>query len=77
MARVPELNVTEIPLPWKHPFGLVVGYEYPADRPNVVDVVFDSGLKAAETKTSMYAQRQNGVWDIARFVPMRYRMVIR
>ena len=68
-----EMNVTDIPRPWAHKWDVVVDVEYPADRPNVVDLVFADGLKTAETKTSVYAQRKSGEWDIARFVPKSAR----
>jgi len=61
--------VTNIPLPWQHPHGeTVIGHEFPEDRPLVVDLVFASGLKTVETRTAMYKQRRDGVWDLARFV---------
>lgn len=60
--------VTEIGLPWKHPFGTVVAVEYPADRPMVVDLVLSSGNRTAETRTALYTQKPNGLWDLARFV---------
>lgn len=65
---VDSVAVTDIPLPWKHPFGTVVGYEYPADRPRVVDLVLSDGLRTAETRTAVYRQRKDDTWDIARFV---------
>ena len=65
---IAEMNVTEIPMPWTHKWGTVVGIEHPQDRPNVVDLVFSNGLKTAETKTATYAQKPNGSWEIARFV---------
>jgi hypothetical protein len=61
--------VTDIPFPWKRPHGeTVTGHEFPEDRPMVVDLVFASGLRTAETRTAMYLQRPDGVWDLARFV---------
>ena len=66
MARI-EMAVTDIPVPWQHPHGTVAGHEFPADRPNVVDLVFSNGLKTAETRGAMYAQKKDGSWDLARF----------
>lgn len=74
MPRTPaEMTVTDIPMPWVHKMGVVVDVEYPEDRPLVVDLVFSSGLKTAESKGSVYAQRRNGEWDIARFVSKKDR----
>jgi hypothetical protein len=63
-----RMKVTDIPRPWIHPWGTVVGVEYPEDRPLVVDLVFDSGQKTAETRTAIYAQAEGGWWDLARLV---------
>ena len=60
--------VTEIPTPWLHPFGKVTGVEYPADRPNVVDLVLSTGHRTTETRTARYLRGRDGVWDLARFV---------
>jgi len=54
-------KVQEIPLPWRHcRIGMVVRIEYPHDRPLVVDLVFEDGLKMAETKDSRYIEHANG-----------------
>ena len=60
------MNVNDIPLPFKHPFGTVVDREYPADRPLVVDLVLADGTKTAETKTADYALTPSEVWDLSR-----------
>jgi hypothetical protein len=64
----PTALVTEIPTPWTHPFGTVVGVEYPADRPMVVDLVLADGLRTVETRTALYAQLGTGTWDLARHI---------
>jgi hypothetical protein len=54
-------KVQEIPLPWRHRrIGIVVAIEYPPDRPAVVDLVFEDGLRMAETKDSRYIRHANG-----------------
>lgn len=68
MITYPTALVTEIPTPWNHPFGVVVGVEYPADRPLVVDLVLADGLRTVETRTALYAQVPTGTWDLARFI---------
>ena len=68
MITYPTALVTEIPTPWAHPFGVVVGVEYPADRPLVVDLVLADGLRTVETRTALYAQVPTGTWDLARFI---------
>lgn len=56
--------VEELHVPWQHPWGLVVRYEEPADRPNVIDLVFASGNRTAETRGARY--RWDGdCWDLA------------
>ena len=68
MTTTQPTVVTEIALPWIHPYGLVVALEYPEDRPEVVDLRFTDGLRTAETRTALYLRGAGGVWDLARFV---------
>ena len=65
MTSTETTLVTEIALPWRHPFGLVTAVEYPADRPRVVDLVLANGNRTAETRTARYALGAGGVWDLA------------
>jgi hypothetical protein len=60
MGAIP---VEDIPLPWRHHWGTVIRLEFPADRPNVVDVVFSDETKFAETKGARYMKRIDDVWD--------------
>jgi hypothetical protein len=71
MTSTETTLVTEIALPWRHPFGLVVAVEYPADRPRVVDLVLANGNRTAETRTARYALGAGGVWDLARLAAVR------
>lgn len=65
-----EYVVTEIPLPWAHPWGVVVRLEYPEDRPKVVDLVFANGWKTTETKGTRYSlDEEHGYWDLATTTP--------
>lgn len=49
-------TVESIPTPWRFEnVHTVVAKEFPPDRPKVVDLVFDDGLRMAETKGAKYA----------------------
>lgn len=48
-------SVEDLELPWRHEWGTVVGIEYPPNRPLVVDLVFSTGNRTAETRGSRYA----------------------
>jgi hypothetical protein len=62
-----ELNVQQIPLPWKFfDERTVVALEYPPDRPLVVDLVFSDGIKMAESKIAMYDDTR-GYWTSVQF----------
>jgi hypothetical protein len=53
-------SVEDIPVPWimgGEPRHIaVVAIEYPPERPKVVDLVFEDGLRMAETKGAKYQQ---------------------
>lgn len=70
MTGAGEMNVTDIPLPWEHEWGTVVGIEYPAGPPRVVSLVFGgTDLKGTETRTAIYARQPDGRWQFARLAP--------
>lgn len=59
--RFPELalkaeprDVESLPLPWAHDMGIVVAIVHPADRPGVVDLVFEDGTRSTETRGAVY-----------------------
>lgn len=72
----PVSRVTEIPVPFLSFAGVVTAVEYPADRPLVVDLVLAGNLRTAETRTALYAQRHDGVWDLARHILSTAQLVI-
>jgi len=61
--RMGAIKVQDIPLPWTHQWGTVVSIEYPKDRPMAVDLVFEDGMRTAETKDSRYIEYPNGIWN--------------
>lgn len=57
--------VEDLPLPWPHAWGTIVALEYPADRPNVVELRFENGNRLTETRGALYELDAHGVWDLA------------